>query len=54
VPTVVFNEKVSLVGAVPVEQQYRPLIDWMLAGEPRGLIPSTSATESSIVRPHAP
>jgi predicted DsbA family dithiol-disulfide isomerase len=37
-PTVVFNEKVSLVGAVPVEQ-YRLLIDWMLAGEPGGLIP---------------
>jgi hypothetical protein len=51
--TVVFNEKVSLVGAVPVAH-YRLLIDWMLAGEPRGLIPSTSATESSIVRPHAP
>jgi predicted DsbA family dithiol-disulfide isomerase len=37
-PTVVFNEKVSLVGAVPGEQ-YRLLIDWMLAGEPGGLIP---------------
>lgn len=37
-PTVVFNEKVSLVGAVPVEQ-YRLLVDWMLAGEPGGLIP---------------
>ena len=34
----VFNEKVSLVGAVPVEQ-YRLLIDWMLAGEPGGLLP---------------
>ena len=37
-PTVVFNETVSLVGAVPVEQ-YRLLIDWMLAGQPGGLIP---------------
>jgi predicted DsbA family dithiol-disulfide isomerase len=37
-PTVVLGEKVSLVGAVPVEQ-YRLLIDWMLAGEPGGLIP---------------
>lgn len=37
-PTVVFNEKVSLVGAVPTER-YRLLIDWMLAGEPGGLIP---------------
>ena len=37
-PTVVFDETVSLVGAVPVEQ-YRLLIDWMLAGQPGGLIP---------------
>jgi predicted DsbA family dithiol-disulfide isomerase len=37
-PTVVFNEKVSLVGAVPVEQ-YRLLVDWHLAGEPGGVIP---------------
>jgi predicted DsbA family dithiol-disulfide isomerase len=37
-PTVVLNEKLSLVGAVPAEQ-YRLLIDWMLAGEPGGLIP---------------
>lgn len=37
-PTVVFNEKVSLVGAVPAEQ-YRLLIEWLLAGEPGGLIP---------------
>lgn len=37
-PTVVFDERVSLVGAVPAEQ-YRLLIDWMLAGEPGGLIP---------------
>jgi predicted DsbA family dithiol-disulfide isomerase len=37
-PTVILDEKVSLVGAVPVER-YRLLIDWMLAGEPGGLIP---------------
>ncbi len=37
-PTVVFDEKVSLVGAVPVEQYHR-LVEWMLAGEPGGLIP---------------
>jgi predicted DsbA family dithiol-disulfide isomerase len=37
-PTVIFNGKVSLVGAVPVEQ-YRLLLDWLLAGEPGGLIP---------------
>jgi len=37
-PTVIFGEKVSLVGAVPVER-YRLLVDWMLAGEPGGLIP---------------
>ena len=37
-PTVIFNEKVSLVGAVPVER-YRLLVDWILAGEPGGLIP---------------
>lgn len=37
-PTVVFDETVSLVGAVPVES-YRLLIDWMLAGQPGGLIP---------------
>lgn len=38
VPTVMFDETVSLVGAVPVEH-YRLLIDWMLAGQPGGLIP---------------
>ncbi|MGH7332724.1 MAG: DsbA family oxidoreductase [Candidatus Rokuibacteriota bacterium] len=37
-PTVVFNERVSLVGAVPLEQ-YGLIIDWMLAGKPGGLIP---------------
>ena len=38
VPTVIFNEKVSLVGAVPAER-YRAMIDWILAGEPGGLVP---------------
>ena len=37
-PTTVFSEKVSLVGAVP-EEHYRLLLDWILAGEPGGLIP---------------
>jgi predicted DsbA family dithiol-disulfide isomerase len=37
-PTVIFNEKLSLVGAVPVER-YRLMIDWLLAGEPGGVIP---------------
>ena len=37
-PTVILNEKLSLVGAVPTER-YRLLIDWTLAGEPGGVIP---------------
>jgi predicted DsbA family dithiol-disulfide isomerase len=37
-PTVVLDEKVSLVGALPAER-YRLLIDWVLAGEPGGVIP---------------
>lgn len=37
-PTVIFNEKVSLVGAVP-EERYRLLLDWILAGEPGGVVP---------------
>jgi len=37
-PTAIFNEKVSLVGAVS-EERYRLLLDWILAGEPGGLIP---------------
>ena len=37
-PTVILNEKLSLVGAVPTEH-YRLLIDWILAGEPGGVIP---------------
>jgi len=42
-PTVILNEKLSLVGAVPVER-YRQLIDWILAGEPGGVIPLTADT----------
>ena len=37
-PTVILNEKLSLVGAVPAER-YHLLIDWILAGEPGGVIP---------------
>ena len=37
-PTVILNEKLSLVGAVSTER-YRLLIDWVLAGEPGGVIP---------------
>jgi predicted DsbA family dithiol-disulfide isomerase len=44
-PTVIFNEKVSLVGAVPVER-YQMLLDWIWAGEPGGLIPIEAATSS--------
>jgi hypothetical protein len=49
----------SLVGAVPVEQ-YRLLIDWMLAGEPGGLIPldfsdpaTSAAGQSPVGQAHA-
>ena len=45
-PTVIFNEKLSLVGAVPAER-YRLLIDWILAGEPGGVIPLPSPTASA-------
>jgi predicted DsbA family dithiol-disulfide isomerase len=45
-PTVILNEKLSLVGAVPVER-YRLLIDWILAGEPGGVIPLPAATASA-------
>jgi len=38
VPAVIFSEKISLVGAVPVER-YRAILDWILAGEPGGLLP---------------
>jgi len=42
-PTVILDEKVSLVGAVPAER-YRLLIDWILAGEPGGVIPLAAET----------
>jgi len=45
-PTVILNEKLSLVGAVPAER-YRLLIDWILAGEPGGVIPLTADTASA-------
>lgn len=45
-PTVVFKEKVSLVGAVP-EEQYHLMIDWLLAGEPGGVIPLQTGAPSS-------
>jgi predicted DsbA family dithiol-disulfide isomerase len=38
VPAVVFDEKVSLARAVPVER-YRAIVDWILAGEPGGVVP---------------
>ena len=44
-PTVILNEKLSLVGAVPTER-YRLLIDWTLAGEPGGVIPLPADTGS--------
>jgi predicted DsbA family dithiol-disulfide isomerase len=46
-PTVILNEKLSLVGAVPTER-YHLLIDWILAGEPGGMIPlATSPGQAS-------
>jgi len=45
-PTVILNEKLSLVGAVPAER-YHLLIDWILAGEPGGVIPLTADTGSA-------
>jgi predicted DsbA family dithiol-disulfide isomerase len=58
-PAVIFDEKVSLVGAVPVER-YRLLVDWILAGEPGGLIPldwsdrpADAAGQSAVGRPDA-
>ena len=44
-PTVIFDEKLSLVGAVPTER-YRLLIDWILAGKPGDVIPLTSDAEA--------
>jgi len=52
VPTVIFNEKLSLVGAVP-EERYRAVIDWILAGEPGGLVPmeTTDVSQSTSIGP---
>jgi predicted DsbA family dithiol-disulfide isomerase len=41
-PTVIFDEKLSLVGAVPGER-YRFMLDWILAGQPGDVIPLTAA-----------
>jgi predicted DsbA family dithiol-disulfide isomerase len=53
-PTVILDEKLSLVGAVPVER-YRALIEWILAGKPGGVIPlappSTASGHSVVARP---
>ncbi|MGH7303538.1 MAG: DsbA family oxidoreductase, partial [Candidatus Rokuibacteriota bacterium] len=45
-PTVVLNEKLSLVGAVPTDR-YRLLIDWVLAGEPGGVIPLSTGADQT-------
>ncbi len=57
-PTVVFNEKLSLIGAVPVER-YRLLVEWFLAGEPGGAIPlpapdASAAGQSAVASPVPP
>ena len=52
-PTVVFNEKVSLVGAVP-EERYRLLLDWFLSGEPGGLIALDRDTSETGATGHSP
>jgi predicted DsbA family dithiol-disulfide isomerase len=51
--TVVFNEKVSLVGAVP-EERYCLLLDWLLAGEPGGVIPLDNHTSETNATGHSP
>ena len=45
-PTVIFDEKLSLVGAVPTER-YRLMIDWMRAGQPGDVIPLANDREAS-------
>jgi predicted DsbA family dithiol-disulfide isomerase len=52
-PTVIFNEKVSLVGAVP-EERYHLLLDWMLAGEPGGLLPLAVDASMTGATGHSP
>jgi len=52
VPAVIFNEKVSLVGAVPIDR-YRALLDWILAGEPGGLLPIPADEAAGSTHPEA-
>ena len=47
VPTVIFNEKLSLVGAVP-QERYHAVIDWILAGEPGGMLPLAADDKSEV------
>jgi predicted DsbA family dithiol-disulfide isomerase len=44
-PTVIFDEKLSLVGAVPAGR-YREMLDWILAGQPGGVIPLAEAASA--------
>ena len=53
-PTVIFDETLSLVGAVPTER-YRLMIDWILAGKPGDVIslsPEAEAPGRSVVETH--
>ena len=53
-PTVIFDEKLSLVGAVPTER-YRLIIDWILVGRPGGVIALSEESEApgrSVVEIH--
>jgi predicted DsbA family dithiol-disulfide isomerase len=52
-PTVILNEKLSLVGAVPSDR-YRVLIDWVLAGEPGGVMPLTAPAAAGGQSPVGP
>lgn len=52
-PTVVLAEKLSVVGAVPTER-YRLLIDWVLAGEPGGVIPLGAGAPGGDSAGHSP
>ena len=53
-PTVIFDEKLSLVGAVPTER-YRLMLDWILAGQPGDVIALSTEAEApgqSVVEIH--
>ena len=52
-PTVVFDEKLSLVGAVPAER-YRALLDWILAGQPGGVIPLDGLRPADVASGQSP